>query len=238
MTDQERVFQRLLAGDALEARKLLLDRLKESSLAEVYDQVLIPALTFAERDRHAGLLHEEQEDAVEETARDLVEELGEAAATKRKEVGAKDEIDLEANAAGNQTANVRVLCIPLRDEADETSALMLKQLLEAEGIAVEMSANEALTGEVVDRIESQKIDVAVISVLPPLPSRSSRLLCRRLRERHPQLPILVGYWADEPNEEITRRLCAGDGEVIGTLSAMVERLRVIATHPRIAEKVG
>jgi predicted PurR-regulated permease PerM len=238
MTDQERVFQRLLAGDVLEARKLLLARLKESSLAEVYDQVLIPALTFAERDRHAGLLHEEQEDAVEETARDLVEDLGEAAEVKRREALEADPEEAIAVAAGERATNLRVLCISLRDEADEISAAMLKQLLEAKGITVEMPAAEALTGELVDWVESLKIDVAVISVLPPLPTRSSRLLCRRLRERYAELPILVGFWTEEPPEEVSRRLCAGDGEVIGTLAAMVERIQVLATHPRIAEKVG
>jgi hypothetical protein len=238
MTDQERVFQRLLAGDVLEARKLLLERLKESSLAEVYDQVLIPALTYAERDRHAGLLHEEQEEAVEETARDLVEDLGEAAEVKRREALEADPEEAMAVAAGERAINLRVLCISLRDEADEISALMLKQLLEAQGVTVEMPAAEALTGELVDWVESLKIDVAVISVLPPLPTRSSRLLCRRLRERYAELPILVGYWTEEPPEEVSRRLCAGDGEVIGTLTAMVERIQVLATHPRIAEKVG
>ncbi len=238
MSDQERVYQRLLAGDVLEARKLLLERLKVSSLAEVYDQVLLPALTFAEGDRHAGLLHEEQEDAIEETARDLVEDLGEAAEAKHREALEADPDEAIAVAAGERATNLRVLCIPLRDEADETSALMLKQLLDAEGIAVEMPAAEALTGELVDWIESLKIDVAVISVLPPLPTRSSRLLCRRLRERYAELPILVGFWSEEPPEEVGRQLCAGDGEVIGTLAAMVERIQVLATHPRIAEKVG
>ena len=238
MSDQERVYQRLLAGDVFEARKLLLARLKESSLAEVYDEVLIPALTYAERDRHAGLLHDEQEDAVEETARDLVEDLGEAAVVKRREALEADPEEAIAVAAGERATNLRVLCIPLRDEADEISALMLKQLLEAEGVTVEMPAAEALTGELVDWVESLKIDVAVISVLPPLPTRSSRLLCRRLRERYAELPILVGFWTEEPPEEVSRRLCSGDGEVIGTLAAMVKRIQVLATHPRIAEKVG
>lgn len=232
MSDRERIYQRLLAGDVLESRKLLLERLNESSLAEVYDHVLIPALTLAERDRHAGLLHEEQEGAVEETARDLVEDLGEATAELRREAA------VAAAAGGVETPKVRVLCIPLRDEADEISTIMLKQLLEAEGFIVEMPASEALTGEVVDWVESLKIDIAVISILPPLPPRSSRLLCRRLRDRYPSLPILVGYWSEDVEEDVGRRLCADDGEVVNTLAAAVERIRVVASHPSVTDKVG
>jgi predicted PurR-regulated permease PerM len=233
MADQERIYQRLLAGDVLEARKLLLERLKESPLAQVYDEVLIPALSLAERDRHAGVLHEEQEAAVEETARDLVEDLGEAAIELRK-----DELAAAPAPSGPKSTKVRVLCVPLRDEADEISAVMLKQLLELEQIEVEMPAAEALTGEVVDWIESLKIDVAVISVLPPLPPRSSRLLCRRLRDRYPELPIIVGYWCGECPDDVGRKLCADDGEIVGTLAAAVERVRVISTRPKLAEKVG
>jgi hypothetical protein len=233
MADQERIYQRLLAGDVLEARKLLLERLKEAPLAEVYDQILIPALSLAERDRHAGVLHEEQETAVEETARDLIEDLGEAAVELRK-----DELAASPAPSGRETPKARVLCVPLRDEADEISAVMLKQLLDLEQIEVEMPAAEALTGEVVDWIESLKIDIAVISVLPPLPPRSSRLLCRRLRDRYPELPIIVGYWCGECPDDIGRRLCADDGEVVGTLAAAVERVRAISTRPKLAEKVG
>jgi predicted PurR-regulated permease PerM len=231
MAEEQRVYQRLLAGDVSEARKLLLARLKESSLSEVYDQVLIPALSLAERDRHAGLLHEEQEDAVEETARELVDDLGEVAAARKAA-----ESPAAPTAAGTQ--HVRVLCAPLRDEADDISAQMLEQLLHAEGVEVELAANESLTGELVESIESLKIDIALISILPPLPPRSSRLLCRRLRDRYPQLPIVVGYWCGECPEDLSRRLCGEDGEIVTTLSAAVELVRVIAARPRISEKVG
>jgi predicted PurR-regulated permease PerM len=232
MPDQQRVYQRLLAGDMGEARKLLMTRLKETSLTNVYDNVLVPALALAEQDRHAGLLHEEQEEAVEETARELVDDLGQEAATARAAAAEPEK------AGPSDMTPLRVLCAPLRDEADDISSQMLAQLLQGERIEIELAANESLTGELVDSVATLKIDVAVISILPPLPPRSSRLLCRRLRDRYPKLPIIVGYWCGDCHDELGRRLCGDDGEVVTSLAEAVERVRAIAARPRIAEKVG
>jgi hypothetical protein len=231
VSDEERIYQRLLAGDSEEARQLVLARLKASPLVEVYDDVLIPALNLAEAGRHAGLLHEEQEEAVEETSRELIDELGEIA--RADQVTKAAESTHEALGKG-----ARVLSIPLRDEADEISGLMLKQLLEIEGFEVVMAAAESLTGELVESVESLKVDIAVISILPPLPPRSSRLLCRRLRARYPELPIIVGYWGQGPASELASRLCGEDGELVSTLAGAVQRVRAIAIRPQIVEKVG
>ena len=65
---------------------------------------------------------------------------------------------------------------PLRDQADEAAARMLAQLLTAEGLHVETGGADSLTGEVVDRVASDDIDVVVISILPPITPRDSRLL--------------------------------------------------------------
>jgi len=232
MSAEERIYQRLLAGDVEEAKKLSMNFLKGSTLIELYDRVLMPALRLAERDRHAGLLHEEQERAVEETARDLVDELGEVVSGSKR-------VDARAAAsAGSPAARARILIIPLRDEADEISGLMLAQLLQAEGFAIEMAVSEALTGELVDSVQTLKIDVALISVLPPLAPRSSRLLCQRMRDRYPRLPLIVGYWCGQCTPELQRRLCADEGETATTLTEAVNRVKAVAARPPAAEKVG
>jgi hypothetical protein len=232
MSPEERIYQRLLAGDVGEAKKLALEVHRDSTLVELYDRVLIPALGLAERDRHAGLLHEEQEQAVVDAARDLVDELDEA-------INVHDDAEGAATRRnGVEGAKVRILCIPLRDEADEISGLMLSQLLQTDGFEVDMAANQSLTGELVDSVETLKIDIGLISILPPLPPRSSRLLCRRLRERYPELPLIVGYWCGECSPELERRLCAEDGETVTTLAEAVDRIKAISIRPKIAERVG
>ena len=72
----ERVYQRLLAMDQEEATELAREYLKEMDLERVYDEVLNPALSLAERDRHRGRLDESRQVFIRQALRDMIEELG------------------------------------------------------------------------------------------------------------------------------------------------------------------
>ena len=74
---QSRFYQRLLALDPEEATEVAEDFLATSSLTELYDVVILPALSLAEQDRHHGDLDEEKQRFVHQTTREIVEELGE-----------------------------------------------------------------------------------------------------------------------------------------------------------------
>src|SRR4029079_16621326 len=76
-----RVYQRLLSLDQEEAGELLHDYRKQNGLERVYDQVMIPALAMAEKDRHTGQLDTERETFIRQAMRDLIEELGDAQRT-------------------------------------------------------------------------------------------------------------------------------------------------------------
>lgn len=194
LTPAQRIYQRLLTFDYQEPLKLARNYLKTSSLVSFYDEVLIPALTLAERDRYAELLNETQEEFVAEAAEDLVEELGESVFAAHALGSANENDATNKTPAGDDPLTGRVLCVPLHDEADEIAARMLAQLLAAEGFQVDTGAAESLTSEVIDRVAASESDLVVISVLPPIRPRDSRLLWKRLRQRYPDLPIVVGYW--------------------------------------------
>ena len=72
----ERVYQRLLAMDQEEATELAREYLKEMDLERVYDEVLNPALSLAEQDRHKGRLDERRQAFIRRAMRDMIEELG------------------------------------------------------------------------------------------------------------------------------------------------------------------
>jgi hypothetical protein len=179
-------------------------------------------------------LHSEQAVLVHETARDLVDELSELAVEQDAAVAAKvgDEVAI------SERAPLRILCIPLRDQADDIGSSMLTKLLVREGVIVEQGAVSALTSELVDSVESLHVDLVILSIIPPLPPRSSRLLCRRLHDRYPQLPVVIGYWGGGKAEEIRRRLADDQSEIVTTLAAAVERTRAIAARPLMAEKAS
>jgi predicted PurR-regulated permease PerM len=72
----ERIYQRLLAGDEEEATDLAREFLKDRTLLEVYDDVLLPALSLAEMDRHKGRLDAQRQEFIRRSMGEIVEELG------------------------------------------------------------------------------------------------------------------------------------------------------------------
>ena len=197
-TPTERVYQRLLAFDYREPLKLAQLQLKELPLVRYYDDVLIPALRMAEQDRHNDLLSDDQTTFVFEAAEDLVQDLGDeafAAVTEQANAEEAASTSINQSPSGNGSPTARVLCIPLRDLSDEATSHMLAQLLVAEGFDVVTEGVKSLTSEVVDRVADSNSDIVVISIVPPIRSRESRLLWKRLRSRYPHLPIVVGFWA-------------------------------------------
>jgi predicted PurR-regulated permease PerM len=242
MTPSERVYQRLLAFDYNEPLKVARLHIKTSSLASFYDDVLIPALVLAEQDRHAGLLNEEQEEFVHEAAGDLVEDLGQSAVDSPQgpeAIGAADSSPATPGAATQDNESLteaRILCIPLRDVADETAATMLVQLLKAEGFEVEAEGAESLTSELVDRVAESASDIVVISILPPIAPRDSRLLWKRLRARYPDLPIIVGFWHGETTKDtLLPPEHDAASKVVTTLDEAVTRVRSTAAQLQLAK---
>ncbi len=69
-------YQRLLAHDQDEAEKLVLERAKGTAPEEVFDQLLIPALSFAKRDLERDDLSEADAEFVVQATREIVAGLG------------------------------------------------------------------------------------------------------------------------------------------------------------------
>jgi hypothetical protein len=76
LSPPERVYQRLLAMDQEEVTDLAQDYMKEKSLEQVYDDMLMPALAMAEQDRHRGRLDDRRQVFIRKALRDVIEELG------------------------------------------------------------------------------------------------------------------------------------------------------------------
>src|SRR6185437_10783471 len=75
LTPDKRFYQRLLATDVEEAADVAEEFLKGKSLDELYDVVVIPALSLAEKDDLGERLDEDQQQFVFEHTRLLVEDI-------------------------------------------------------------------------------------------------------------------------------------------------------------------
>ena len=72
-----RFYQRLIAGDQDQAWSVLRPEIEVKALHEVYDSVVLPALSMAEHDSQRGALDDEADARIEETMKLLLEEAGE-----------------------------------------------------------------------------------------------------------------------------------------------------------------
>ena len=185
---EAQVYQRLLAMDDPEARAVMDRFLKDHSLAQLYDSVLIPALTLAEQDRHKGALDPAREEflflSIKEMLADLPDSLSNIDPARVE--GSEDM--KPAWPAG------RVICIPARDEADEISAAMLSQLLELGGCN---NVSFPLDSDLLHPMQSLKLsedDVICISALPPFALSHAKTVCRQLRTHFPRTKIILGVW--------------------------------------------
>lgn len=76
LSPPQRIYQRLLAQDEEEATALVHDYLDEHALEEAYDDLLMPALSMAEHDRHRGRLDEQRQRFVRAAMKNMIDELG------------------------------------------------------------------------------------------------------------------------------------------------------------------
>jgi predicted PurR-regulated permease PerM len=76
LSPEAHYYQRLLALDEDEPSEIVETYLKEKSLEELYDSVLIPALSLAEQDRHQDRLDQERETFIYQSTRELIQEMG------------------------------------------------------------------------------------------------------------------------------------------------------------------
>jgi predicted PurR-regulated permease PerM len=215
-------YQRLLALDQDEARDIADAYLKDETIANFYDSVLVPALALAEQDRHRNSLEAKTASFISESVRDLIEELDERFFDERAS-SYRNEPDI---ADSNETAStgMRVVCIPAGDEADELVAIMITQLLKHRGWDAR-SLPIGPRAKILDQAAVDSPQVALVSALPPAALGQARSLCKRLRQRYPELKIILGLWSFEGVISAQDRIGPGvaDG-IVTSLQQAVEFL--------------
>lgn len=223
LTPIEMFYQRILSGDADEAEDHAEMLLKERSLSSYYDDVALKGLQLAAKDAQRGVLQWEQLERVRNTIKVLIAELGSREKPESTLAEVADttvtsppdeygpskapplQITLEklAPAWGNEKS---VLCLAGNGPLDEAASAMLAQLLTEHGLGARVAPYAEASREAVRSFDVSGIAMVCISYLDISGSPSHlRYLMRRLRQKMPDVPILVGLWAaEEPVLKDTR----------------------------------
>lgn len=210
------IYQRLLAMEEQEARAVADGYLKDHSLTEFYDSVLIPMLTMAEHDRHKGALDRPREAFVFLSIKEMLAEFPDYS------------LKLDSAEAALEPKPTwpagRVICIPSNDEADEVSATMLSQLLELGGCAALSFPVDPDLREMLQVLQPSADDVICISALPPFAFSHAKTLSRQLRTSFPTTKIMVGVWgfAGETKQALERFQAPRPDYLVTTLQQAVQ----------------
>jgi methylmalonyl-CoA mutase cobalamin-binding subunit len=179
-------YQRLLALDQQDAWVLLETMLKQKTLMAVFDEVVLPALAMAERDRHSGQLETRREEFIVQSIHEMVTELME---------------EDSRNSAEAPKREGRLLCLAAADAADEIGGAMIAHFATQEGYpAITLPAMES-AAELLSTLAVGPQDVICISSVPPFAGAHARALTKQLRGDIHGATLIVGLWTLSPAGE-------------------------------------
>ena len=217
-------YQRLLANNAHDAGKIAEGVAESAGADRVADSVFLPALRRSRRDRTAEQLSPEKEQLIFDATGRI--------AVRLYEPGVRSE------------PAARVLGCPAHHKSEELSLHLLSHLTAASGVNVDVVSSRSLPVDIENQIAQQKPAMVMIAVLPPGGLVQARYLCRRLRRKFPDLPILIGYWGRAKNFDnlLVKLRAAGASYVttslLQTRSQMLALLKLPAPPARAAAEGG
>jgi predicted PurR-regulated permease PerM len=228
-------YQRLLALDQVEARAIAEAHLKENSLENLYESVILPALKLAEQDHHTAGLDDSTRRLVFRSVKELIEDLGDEYTEDLQAAGAEDDGFSGRRQPERVVSGVRTACIPASSGADELVATMLAQLLRQAGYRARVFRPGVVPEGMIMAVAREECGIACISSISPFAIGEARLLCKRLRATISGLQIVMGLWSFE-SDAARQRLGPGfSGLVTTTLSDALEQIRRLADSTGRAE---
>ncbi|MBX9681526.1 MAG: AI-2E family transporter [Gemmataceae bacterium] len=232
-----RFYQRALARDPDEASGLVLDRVKLDHGEQVFDELLIPAMSYAKRDRERDYISEDDETFLLQVVDDVLTDLS----TQTMVVASTTNPDGSARCDPSQQAGIeraKFLACAARDRSDHMALGMLRQLLPTDRWDMEIMPLESLSSELIERAEETKPSLICIASLPPGGLSHTRYLCKRLKARHPDVKIIVGRWGTSDNAEHNRDLLKEAGADWVSMSLIETREQLCGWRPVIAAQTA
>jgi hypothetical protein len=234
-----RFYQRLVALDRESALEVVEAELKQRPHVEVFDQVLVPALSRAERDAARDELEEAEQGFVWSVVGEILDglegvpDLGLPSPTPSTDVGPG------SGGGASAACPVTLVGLAVQDTADALVLRMLGQLLAPSGCALEVVTDTESPMQVAELVAERSPRLVVVSHLPPEGLTSTRYLVRRLRAQSAALSIVVGRWGDTVGgaSAADRLIGLGASHVVFTLAEARDRILSLTSAGRNLEAV-
>jgi hypothetical protein len=245
LSPSESAYQRMLAGDPIEATEQAQSFLKDRTLTEYYEQILMGALRLAWADSQRGRLDQQETQRIRDTVSELVEDLEShndsrnAPSEDGVPVGKLKQLEEIVSAKASPSPPINpvegtVLCIPGLGLLDETVAMPLAQLLRREGISAEAKETETLSISKLFGLDLKEVTLICLCYLEHATPAQLQYTSRRLRRKAPGVSILVGIFNEtgQTRDGDPQQFPEGVEFLEGPLSAGVKRVSEILSRPR------
>jgi hypothetical protein len=249
LSPAQRFYQRMIAMEAEDAAELAEQLVREQSLIEVYDTVIIPAISLAEEGRHGGFLDSTTAAYFLENTRELTDEISSMADPDLSNPALSDPAlnDPGSNVPGSGQAglknrplrgqgpkanhpSVNVICLPARDAADELVCHMFAQLLP--GAQVQVLPLGILGDRLAEAVLTTRPELICILGVPPQATRHVAVRCRHMRRLFPNTTIMAAVWSDADLASLRKRIpVAAANHIVCTLKQAVEYVWDAAKPP-------
>ncbi|PWL16318.1 AI-2E family transporter [Falsochrobactrum shanghaiense] len=215
LAPEERLYQRLLAGDPNEATDNAEEMLEEKFLVEYYGTVAIPALLIAHQDRVRGAMNEAQLKEVIRSANLLIDNLRMIA---NEELDNDEDVTVDTLTVDRTALELppgedrTVVCIGGHDALDDITAEMLGQVLSAQGAQATVTGHAGLLPSQLNTEAVMQASSVVVCYLDMDAAVRGRFSIRRLKRLNPDALIGVAIWSldnaisPEEGEDIAARI--------------------------------
>jgi predicted PurR-regulated permease PerM len=203
----ELTYQRMLAGDPIEATEQAETFLKDKPLIAYYKDILLGGLRLAHADLDEGRLDDERLHRIRDTVADIVDDLKGHQDPELPDVSAADgssplaRLSEAEEDAGAERKVVplperwrkegAVLCIPGSGLLDEALAIILAQLMDRQGIPALAKEADALSMAKLFALDTKDTALVCLCYIRRASTAQFRYAARRIRRKAPGAAILV-----------------------------------------------
>jgi predicted PurR-regulated permease PerM len=239
LTPPQLVYQRMLAGDPVEASQQAQTYLQAGSLESYYDTILLNGLRLAEADARLGRLPDERIDRILATTSEVVEDLenhDDRVLSDAPLLDTRSDLArLDGIAPLAETAPLlaqwekpgAIMCIPGASKLDEAATLVLAQLLKRRGIGASAETADALS---ISRFFSLDVSQATAFCICYVGQPSDAMVhyaVRRLAKKSKGIRIVVAMLGSERDAALTpmpnvAAVTGNFSDVVDTISEMAK----------------
>ena len=251
LTPPQLAYQRMLAGDPIEAAEQARAFLKDAPLHDYYDSILLNGLRLAAADNRLGRLDDERLDRILSTVTELTNDLD-----AHDDVEVIDpEPDSNGNlsalvaieSAGHETAPIpkqwsasrSVVFVPGSSKLDEAAALVLAQMLRRRGFGAVAETANALSMSHFFSLDLSETSLVCICYLERPSSAKIQYAVRRLSKKNPGGQVILAMLGTETGSPVE---AAGqvvtEGHFSAAVNAIGEAVRTTASETSVSGTPG